>query len=141
MSGIMNTVVGSFKSDSIGVASVEQVGTSKVTNVGATFVENVGLEQLTTVGRKVEVQVGNLYRLLAKEKFSGEATTWEIRAQDKLYLSAPGGYIEINKEGIRIRGLRVDIEGNRINFARGGPGEGATCLREMANRSTPFVRG
>ena len=136
----MNTVVGSFKSDTVGVARTEQIGLSKVTNVGQSQITNVGKEQRTTVGETVHVQSGKLYRLIAQEKYDGEAKVWEIRAEDRLLISAPGGYIEINREGIRIRGLKVDIEGNRINFKKGGPGEGATCLREMAKNSTPFVR-
>jgi type VI secretion system secreted protein VgrG len=139
--GIMNTVVGSFKSDTVGVARVEQIGLSKVTNVGQSQVVQVGKEQRTTVGETVHVDVGKLFRLLSREKFDGEAKVWEIRAEDRLLISAPGGYIELTREGIRIRGLKVDIEGNAINFSRGGPGEGAVCLREMAKTATPFVRG
>ena len=138
--GIMNTIVGSFKSDTVGVARTEQIGMSKVTNVGQAQITNVGKEQRTTVGETVHVQSGKLYKLIAQEKYEGEAKVWEIRAEDRLLISAPGGYIEIDKTGIRIRGLKVDIEGNRIAFKKGGPGEGATCLRQMAQSATPFVR-
>ncbi|WP_407695297.1 bacteriophage T4 gp5 trimerisation domain-containing protein, partial [Sinorhizobium saheli] len=139
--GIMNTIVGSFKSDTIGVARAEQIGVSKVTNVGQTQMVNVGKEQHTTVGKKISIHVGELYNLVSQERYRGESKLWEVYADDTILLSAPGGYIEINKSGIRIRGLKVDIEGNQINFSRGGPGEGASCLRQMAKSSTPFVKG
>ncbi len=154
--GIMNTIVGSFQSTSVGVAKAEQIGMSKVTNIGQTEMVNVGKQQnitigneqyvhvgtgqYTTVGQKITVNVGKLYNLVSEEKYHGEAKVWEIFADDTILLSAPGGYIEINKSGIRIRGLKVDIEGNQINFKKGGPGEGASCLREMAQSATPFVR-
>ncbi|WP_117190273.1 type VI secretion system tip protein TssI/VgrG [Rhizobium terrae] len=155
--GIMNTIVGSFQSTSVGVAKAEQIGMSKVTNIGQTEMINVGKQQNvtigeeqhisvgvaqgTTVGEKITVNVGKLYNLVSGEKYHGEAKVWEIYGDDSILLSAPGGYIEINKTGIRIRGLKVDIEGNQINFKRGGPGEGASCLRQMAKSSTPFVKG
>lgn len=156
ISGIMNTIIGAFQSTSVGVASVEQIGLTKVTNVGATYMINVGkeqhvtigdkqtitvgAEQSTTVGKQIDVSVGKLYKLLAGEKFTGESKVWQINVDDKIVLSAPGGFVEINKRGVRIRGLTVDIEGNMINLKRGGPGEGAKCLRQMAKSSTPFVR-
>ena len=162
--GIMNTIVGSFQSTSVGVAKAEQIGVSKVTNIGQTEMINVGKQQTvtigqeqnvtigkeqhvtvgvlqgTTVGEKITVNVGKLYNLVSGEKYHGEAKVWEVFAENKIFLSAPGGYIEINKTGIRIRGLKVDIEGNQINFKKGGPGEGPSCLRQMSKSSTPFVR-
>ncbi|WP_429924924.1 type VI secretion system tip protein TssI/VgrG [Agrobacterium vitis] len=141
MSGIMNTIVSSFKSDSVGIARAEQIGVSKVTNVGQTYVTNVGKEQRTTVGTTINVEVGKLYNIVSGEKYHGEAKVWEIYADDTILLSTKGGYIELNSTGIRIHGLKIDIEGNQINFKRGGPGEGASCLRNMSASSTPFVRG
>ncbi|MND29635.1 hypothetical protein D3C80_201480 [compost metagenome] len=138
--GIMNTIVSTFKSDSVGVARAEQIGVSKVTNVGQTYLTNVGKEQRTKVGQKIDVEVGELYRLIAGKAFYGESKVWQVYSDDTILLSTPGGYIELTKEGIRIRGRRVDIEGNHINFARGGPGEGASCLRDMAKSATPFVK-
>lgn len=100
----------------------------------------MGREQHTSVGRRIDVKVGQMYHLVSGETYHGEAKVWEVYGDETILLSAPGGYIEISKSGIRIRGKRVDIEGNAINFARGGPGEGAPCLREMAKSATPFVR-
>jgi type VI secretion system secreted protein VgrG len=139
--GIMNTIVGAFKSDTIGVARAEQIGVSKVTNVGMTQITNVGKEQRTSVGTTINVEVGKLYNIVSGEKYHGEAKVWEIYADEKILLSTRGGYIELNNSGIRIHGLKIDIEGNQINFKRGGPGEGASCLRNMSKSSTPFVRG
>jgi type VI secretion system secreted protein VgrG len=170
--GIMNTIVQSFQSTSVGVAQVEQIGLSRVANVGQTDVEKigkqqnitigekqqvkigkeqdteigetqmtaVGKEQYTQVGEKIDVQVGELYNLVTQDKFHGEAKTWEIYADDEIRFSAPGGYITINKKGIKLYALKIDIEGNRINFKKGGPGKGASCLKKMSQSSTPFVR-
>lgn len=171
--GIMNTIVQSFQSTSVGVAQVQQIGMSRVTNVGQTDVETigkqqnitigekqqvkigkeqdteigekqttaVGKEQYTQVGKKIDVQVGDLYNLVTQDKFHGEAKTWEIFADNEIRLSAPGGYITINKKGIKLYALKIDIEGNRINFKKGGPGKGASCMKKMSQSKTPFVRG
>jgi type VI secretion system secreted protein VgrG len=57
--GIMNTVVQSFQSTSVGVAQVEQIGMSKVTNVGATSLESVGKYKKIAVGEEFVIEVGD----------------------------------------------------------------------------------
>ncbi|MCQ1835103.1 type VI secretion system tip protein TssI/VgrG [Neorhizobium galegae] len=56
--GIMNTIVGSFKSDTVGVARVEQIGVSKVTNVGQTSLEKVGKFKKVIVGEEFVIECG-----------------------------------------------------------------------------------
>ncbi|MHC1550375.1 type VI secretion system Vgr family protein [Phyllobacterium sp. K27] len=138
--GIMNTIVGNFKSDTIGVARAEQIGVSKVTNIGSTHFTQIGKEQNTKVGETIKIEVGQLYNIVSGEKYHGEAKTWEIYADDEIRLSAPGGYITINKKGIKLYALKIDIEGNAINFKKGGPGKGTSCLKKMSQSQTPFVR-
>ena len=164
LSGVMNTVVEKFVSDTIGLARTEQIGLFKNTMVGAvqnTFVgakqfTRIGQEQRLNVGKLKTVEVGdeytvhagrrsahssgNLYQISSEEKFEGTSKVWEIKADDTILLSAPGGYVEISKRGVKIRGLKVEVEGNAIDFRSGGPGEGSKCLRAMAKSATPFVR-
>ncbi|TIX90996.1 type VI secretion system tip protein VgrG [Rhizobium sp. P44RR-XXIV] len=59
LSGIMNTVVGSFKSDTVGIARVEQIGVSKVTNVGQTSMESVGKFKKIAVGEEFIIECGD----------------------------------------------------------------------------------
>ncbi|NSZ14154.1 type VI secretion system tip protein VgrG, partial [Agrobacterium fabrum] len=154
--GIMNTIIGAFQSTSVGVAKAEQVGVSKVTNIGQTEVRQVGKQQnltigkeqfveigtgqYTRVGEKITINVGKLYNLVSEEKYHGEAKVWEIFADDEIRLSTPGGYISLTKSGIKLFALKIDIEGNQINFKKGGPGESGSCLKSMSKNSTPFVR-
>jgi type VI secretion system secreted protein VgrG len=141
MSGILNTVIEKFSSTTIGIAETKQIGAMKNTSVGHTMTTQVGSEQHTTVKKIATHYAGKLFRISSDDTFEGAAQkNWKINAGDTLKISAPGGYIEINKSGIKIRGLKVDIEGNAINFTSGGKGEGSQCLREMAKSSTPFVR-
>ncbi|TWB09247.1 type VI secretion system secreted protein VgrG [Rhizobium sp. ERR 1071] len=56
--GIMNTVVGSFKSDTIGIARAEQIGMSKVTHVGQTSLEKVGKFKKVIVGDEFVIECG-----------------------------------------------------------------------------------
>jgi len=56
--GIMNTIVGSFKSDTIGIARAEQIGVSKVTNVGQTSLEKVGKFKKVIVGEEFVIECG-----------------------------------------------------------------------------------
>lgn len=68
--GVMNTIVGAFKSDSVGIASVEQIGLVKVTNVGQADVRNVGKAQKVTIGQTATMDVGKTFDITAGEKFT-----------------------------------------------------------------------
>ncbi|WP_296083859.1 type VI secretion system tip protein TssI/VgrG [uncultured Agrobacterium sp.] len=57
--GIMNTIVSTFKSDSVGVARAEQIGISKVTNVGQTSLESVGKFKKIAVGEEFVIECGD----------------------------------------------------------------------------------
>ena len=57
--GVMNTIVGSFKSDTIGIARAEQIGVSKVTNIGATSLESVGKYKKIAVGEEFVIECGD----------------------------------------------------------------------------------
>ncbi len=65
--GIMNTIVGSFKSDTVGVARVEQVGVSKVTNVGQTSLEKVGKFKKLIVGDEFVIECGASKFIMRKD--------------------------------------------------------------------------
>ncbi|MCH4547027.1 type VI secretion system tip protein VgrG [Rhizobium changzhiense] len=98
--GIMNTIVGSFKSDTIGVARAEQIGVSKVTNVGQTSMENVGKAKNTTVGEEYVIQVGDRMLVTVGREFKivvGKST------------------LVMDKDG------NVTILGTNFNFTASGP--------------------
>ena len=67
LSGIMNTIVGNFKSDTVGIAHAEQIGMSKVTNVGQTSMENVGKAKKLTVGEEYVIEVGKSKMVMKKD--------------------------------------------------------------------------
>jgi type VI secretion system secreted protein VgrG len=112
--GVMNTVVQSFKSDSIGVARTEQIGVSKVTNVGRTF--------FTRVGKQASLFVEGRYEISVKDVIFSQTAKHTMVASDRIILAAPGGEIEINKEGVFIKGKIVEIKGKKINFKKGDGG-------------------
>ena len=114
--GMKNTVVGSFQADTIGVGRHEQVGVAKTVNVGQAYVVKVGTELRTKVGETVDLVSGEKIVHRTKQHFTA--------AKEKILLSAPGGSIEINETGIVIKGLKVEIKGNSIDFSSGGPGKG-----------------
>jgi|GEM_PF-2199083 len=61
ISGVFNTVVEKFKSDTIGIARTEQIGLYKNTTVGHTQTTNVGDTQETHVGKFKKTVVGEEY--------------------------------------------------------------------------------
>ncbi|MEL4377678.1 hypothetical protein AAE521_22400 [Brucella cytisi] len=150
----MNTIIGAFQSTSVGVAKAEQIGVRMVTNIGQTEARQVGKQQnltigseqyvevgtgqYTHVGEKITVNVGKLYNLISDEKYHGEAKIWEIFADDEIHLSIPGGYISLTKNGIKLFALTIDIEGNQINFKKGGRAKVARVLRKCPSLLHPL---
>ena len=67
MGGVMNTIVGSFQTTSVGVASAEQVGAAKVVNVGGASLENIGKFKKITVGDEFMIEVGQSKFIMRKD--------------------------------------------------------------------------
>ncbi len=65
--GVMNTIVGSYLSETVGVASAEQVGTAKVLNVGKTFLENIGSYRKIVVGDEFVIECGQSKLIMRKD--------------------------------------------------------------------------
>ena len=135
-----NTMVGAVQNTMVGAKQFTKVGIEQRLSVGKTKTVDVGEEYTSHSGKRSAHSSGKLFSISSEEKFEGTAKVWEIKTDDTLLLTAPGGYIEINKSGITIRGKAVKIEGNSIDLKSGGPGEGSKCLRAMAESATPFVR-
>ena len=65
--GVMNTIVGSYLSETVGVASAEQIGTAKVVNVGKTFLENIGSYRKIVVGDEFVIECGQSKLIMRKD--------------------------------------------------------------------------
>ncbi|MBB4010681.1 hypothetical protein GGQ71_004983, partial [Rhizobium taibaishanense] len=98
--GIMNTIVSSFKSDSVGIARAEQIGVSKVTNVGRTSFEHVGKAKNTTVGEEYVIEVGD--RML-------------VNVGRELKITVGKSVLVMDRDG------NVSIFGTNFDFSASGP--------------------
>ncbi|BCH53205.1 hypothetical protein RvVAR031_08150 [Agrobacterium vitis] len=131
--GIMNTIVSSFKSDSVGIARAEQIGVSKVTNVGQISIENVGEAKKTLVGKEYQEKTG-VYRLMQSDKDIHAKRVVQITAakniivsEEKVVISTPGGMVEINDKGVIISGKTVRIITNSLDIESGLKSE--SCMK------------
>lgn len=98
LSGIMNTIVGSFKSDTVGIARVEQIGVSKVTNIGQTAIENVGMFKKVIVGEEFVIECGASKLIMRKD-----GTVIILGSNFNFTASGPaqlnGSVVDLNKPG------------------------------------------
>ena len=162
--GAKMDVIGAFKIDQVAINHVEGIGFNHFLKIGKTQTIKIGTTQKVDIGeeqhivtgkdrtinvgedefKKIEktaqMQVGKEYKVLAGQKFLGESKVWEMYSDKSIKMSAPGGFIEITTSGILIRGKKVKIEGNRVDFKKKGGGKGTTCLKGMAKTATPFVK-
>ena len=134
------TKIGKTQTLKIGTVQKVDIGEEQHIVVGKKRTINVGDEEFKKIDKKAQMQVGKDYKILAGEKFLGESKVWEMYSDKSIKMSAPGGFIEITKSGILIRGKKVKIEGNRVDFKKKGGGKGTTCLKGMAKTATPFVK-
>ena len=67
MPGVMNTVVGSVNTRSVGVTDIQQVGVTKVTNVGSVSLENVGTYKKIAVGEEFVIECGDAKLVMKKD--------------------------------------------------------------------------
>lgn len=116
--GEHHTIISRLRSETIGHACVDQVAGGKVLHVGGIYLNHTAQEKITTVGKKLSMLSGEATDIQSKKI--------EIFADNHIRLSTPGGYIELNKSGIIIHGLKIDIQGNQVDFQQGGAGTGVT---------------
>ena len=150
MSGVMNTVVGAFKSDTVGVASAEQVGVAKVVHVGGSFTTQVGQTHILTVGGTSQTEAGQNLTIDVGQKM-------DIRVGESFSVTVGQTRLEMDKMGtVAIEGaVTVLVKGGGASQLTVGPGPvlyapalvpGASplppsmCLRRMAASGAPFVR-
>ena len=148
-SGVMNTIVGSFSSHTVGVASVEQVGVAKVVHAGQSYTIKTGATYQLDAGQAIEASAGKTVVIDA-----GDAV--EITAGQRIVLKAGGARLELDAQGIAV------LEGAVSAIVKGagaqltvGPGPilhipeivpgavaapSAPCLRRMAGLGPPLVR-
>ena len=150
MSGVMNTVVGSFKTDTVGIASVEQVGVAKVLHVGQSFSTQVGQNRTSNIGGTSQTVVG-------ENMIIDVGKTLDITAGESLSITVGQSRLAMDKSGvISISGAQVVVVKGAVAQLTLGPGPvlyspalqlGAsplppgTCLRRLAAAGAPFGRG
>ena len=149
LSGVMNTVVGAFKSDTVGIAHAEQVGVAKVLSVGQSYTTQVGQTYMLSVGGTSQTEV--------KQNMTIDVgQTFDIRVGQSFSITVGQTRLLMDKSGI------VALEGGDTVFVKGAaaqltlaagpvlyspaiepgaaPLPSSMCLKRMAMTGAPFVR-
>lgn len=163
--GVMNTVVGAFKSDSIGIARAEQIGVSKVTNVGVSFATHIGKAHSLEVGETSKTKIGQtaivdvgetMQTAVGKNKTIDVGDDFEITAGKRFMITVGGCRLQMDSTGIfLIQGTEMTVlKGPGTQFTLGDgpilytpdlvtgavPANPAPCLKRMADSASPFVK-
>ncbi|MDO5528043.1 MAG: type VI secretion system tip protein TssI/VgrG [Paracoccus sp. (in: a-proteobacteria)] len=118
LSGMMNTIVGSFKSDTVGVASVEQIGVSKVVNVGGSAVESVGKQKKVTVGESAFEKIGSYKEVtVGGTAIEGVGKYKKITVGEEFVIECGASKLIMRQDGT------VIILGTQFNFTASGPAQ------------------
>ncbi len=94
--GMMNTIVGSMRTDHVGVAHAMQIGTSQALNIGSTKLENVGKASGLSVGEQYNIEVGK---------------TMTITVGDTLVIAVGASSLTMDKDG------NVTLSGKNFTYS------------------------
>ncbi len=98
MGGVMNTTVGTMRTDSIGMAHAMQIGTSQVIHVGKTSMEYVGKAKKITIGEEFIIQVGQASLTMRKDgSVIILGTNFNFTATGPVQIN--GEVVDLNKPG------------------------------------------
>ena len=117
----------------------ETVFIAKALSVGAGYQVSVGASKNETVGLSSTEEVGAIKSTWVKKSITSNTKKHVIQGSDKIILETPGGSIELNKTGIVINGVIVDIKGKAINFGSGGSGNKVT--QKAFTKKCKFAKG
>ena len=112
-SGVLNSVIERFRTDTIGLARTEQIGLAKNTVVG-----NI---MTTSVGKTMKVKVGEDYDLETKKSIFSRTVKHTLHAREKFIIGGPGGTIIIDRSGVTIKARHLKIKSPNVDFSSGNP--------------------
>ncbi|RJE82573.1 type VI secretion system Vgr family protein [Paracoccus onubensis] len=112
-SGVLNSVVEKFRTDTIGMARTEQIGLAKNTVVG-----NI---MTTSVGKTMKTKVGEDYDLETKKSIFNRTVKHILHAKEKFIIGGPGGTIIIDSSGVTIKARHLKFKSPNIDFTSGSP--------------------
>jgi len=112
-SGVLNSVIERFRTDTIGLARTEQIGLAKNTVVG-----NI---MTASVGKTMKVKVGEDYDLETKKSIFNRTVKYTLHAKEKFIIDGPGGTIIIDSPGVTIKARHLKIKSPNVNFSSGNP--------------------
>ncbi|WP_234464237.1 type VI secretion system Vgr family protein [Paracoccus caeni] len=112
-SGVLNSVIERFRTDTIGLARTEQIGLAKNTVVG-----NI---MTTSVGKTMKVKVGEDYDLETKKSIFNRTVKHTLHAKEKFIIGGPGGSIIIDNSGVTIKARHLKIKSPNVDFSSGNP--------------------
>lgn len=112
-SGVLNSVIERFRTDTIGLARTEQIGLAKNTVVG-----NI---MTASVGKTMKVKVGEDYDLETKKSIFNRTVKYTLHAKEKFIIGGPGGTIIIDSPSVTIKARHLKIKSPNVNFSSGNP--------------------
>ena len=112
-SGVLNSVIERFRTDTIGLARTEQIGLAKNTVVG-----NI---MTTSVGKTMKLKVGEDYDLETKKSIFNRTVKHTLHAKEKFIIGGPGGTIIIDSSGVTIKARHLKIKSPKVDFSSGNP--------------------
>ncbi|WP_425073619.1 type VI secretion system Vgr family protein [Sagittula sp. S175] len=122
--GVMNLYASNFRSDTTGVAAVENVGLTKTLHIGGSLMEKVGKAIKSVVGKTYELTVGTSILTQTKKH--------TMVATQKVTIASPGASIEMDSAGITIKAFKVKVLSPSVDFNPGAPSQAAVLQAVQA---------
>ena len=114
------------------LTSSEKVGLIKNTVVGVAQNSMVGVERIDIVGKQYDLKVGDEFNISAGSDILHYAKNNNTFGTEKILLSGPGGFIQIDDKGIVINARHIWLKSDQIDFT--GRQSNKECLSSKKPR-------
>ncbi|WP_235504929.1 type VI secretion system Vgr family protein [Variovorax sp. Root318D1] len=117
------------------LSSSEKVGLIKNTVVGVAQNSLVGIERIDVVGKQYDLKVGDEYNISAGSDILHYSKNNSTYGTEKILLSGPGGFIQIDDKGIVINAKHIWLKSDQIDFT------GRQSNKECLSSKKPKIKG
>ncbi|SDZ72381.1 type VI secretion system secreted protein VgrG [Variovorax sp. YR266] len=117
------------------LSSSEKVGLIKNTVVGVAQNSLVGVERIDVVGKQYDLKVGDEYNISAGSDILHYSKSNSTYGTEKILLSGPGGFIQIDDKGIVINAKHIWLKSDQIDFT------GRQSNKECLSSKKPKIKG
>jgi type VI secretion system secreted protein VgrG len=136
--GMMSQVtVGTTVEYTVGESQISTYGANLQETMGANLSTSIGANHILSIGANAEETVGGNKVITVGGTLTLTANKLAFSVMEEILLSGPGGSISISASGVKVNGIKIDLNG-KTSMTIPTPGQAAS-LALAAKDEAPLV--